>query len=410
MGGENMGWIQKFKEWREYRSEALTMEQLLLEAGVDMDTITKAQALNIPSVAGCVDIISNTIAMLPIHLYKEEDGQVSIVDDERVDLLNDDTKDTLDAYQFKKALIEDYLLSGVGYAYIRKDRNKVKSLHYVDNIAVSVTKNTDPIFKSCEILVNGKSYQPFEFIKLTRKTKDGVTGSGIVDEQNDMLAVAYLTLKYEKILLKTGGNKKGFLKAGKKLSDDALKALKTAWNNLYKDNTENVIILNDGVDFQEASSTSVEMQMNENKRTNSNEIAHLFNIPTGLWDGNENAYSNMVKLCIMPILKALETSLNKDLLLEIEKKKYYFAVDTKELLKGNMLERFKAWEIAVKNGWMQWDEIRYAEDLEAYGLPFMKLGLQDVLFNVKTREIYTPNTDKTTNMGKVGKGGEDDED
>jgi HK97 family phage portal protein len=390
-----------WKEYRAYEKRASEFEDLLLQAGVTTDTVTKQQALNIPSVAGCIEIISNTVAMIPIKLYQEIDGKVTEVVDNRVNLLNDDTKDTLDAYQFKKQLIEDYLLQGVGYAYINKQRNNVKSLHYVESINVSINKNVDPIFKSYEILVHGKTYRPFEFVKLTRKTVDGASGKGIIHENNDMLSVAYLTLKYEKILLKTGGNKKGFLKAQKKLGAEALTALKTAWNNLYKDNTDNVVVLNDGMDFQEASSTSVEMQMNENKITNASEICKLFNVPTRILDGmaSENEYHNFIKICILPILTAFETAINKDLLLESEKGSFYFAFDTKELLKGNMLQRYLAYELAIKNGFLQCDEIRFIENLEPYGLDFIKLGLQDVLYNIKTKEIYTPNTNQTTLMG-----------
>lgn len=395
-----MGLIQKWKEFREYNQRAQTLEEVLLQAGIGVDLVTKEQALNIPSVAGCVDLITNTVAMIPINMYKAVDGEVSVIDDNRVKLLNDDTKDTLDGFQFKKQLTEDYLLNGAGYAYINKHKNSVRSLNYVDNACVSINKNVDPIFKDYDILVNGTEYKPFEFIKLTRKTKDGATGKGIVAENNDILTVAYLTLKYEKVLLKTGGNKKGFLKAQKKLNEESLTALKTAWNNLYKDNTENVVVLNDGLEFKEASSTSVEMQLNENKRTNSAEICKLFNVPVGILEGNasENEYNNFMKICILPILKAIETALNKDLLLESEKDSFYFAFDTKELLKGNILQRFQAYEIAIRNGFMQWDEVRYIEDLEPYGLDFIKLGLQDVLYNPKTKQIYTPNTDKTSSM------------
>lgn len=403
-----MGLIQKWKEWRQYEQRAQTLEELILQAGIGVETVTKEQALNIPSVAGCVDIISNTVAMLPINLYQESDGKVTLIEDDvRVKLMNDDTKDTLDAYQFRKQIVEDVLLCGAGYAYVNKERNKVKSIHYVDHSVVSINKNTDPIHKSYDVLVAGNSYRDFEFIKLTRKTKDGATGRGIIQEHNDMLAVAYLTLKYEKILLKTGGNKKGFLKSQKKLSEEAMTALKTAWNNLYKNNTENVIVLNDGVDFLEASSTSVEMQMNENKRTNSAEVCKLFGVPVGLLEGNitDDEYLNYIKICILPLLKAFETALNKDLLLESEKDSYYFAFDTKDLMKGDMLKRYQAYEIAVKNGFLQWDEVRYLEDYEPYGLDFLKMGLQDVLFNPKTKEIYTPNTDKTSKMGSLSGGG-----
>ena len=41
------------------------------------------------------------------------------------------------------------------------------------------------------------------------------------------------------------------------------------------------------------------------------------------------------------------------------------------------------------------------EPIEAFN-DIIKLGLQDVLYNTKTNNIYTPNTDKTSNL----KGGE----
>ena len=60
--------------------------------------------------------------MIPIKLYREDitDGKRKTVEiaDHRCDLLNEDTKDTLDGAQFKKALVRDYLLTGNAYAYI----------------------------------------------------------------------------------------------------------------------------------------------------------------------------------------------------------------------------------------------------------------------------------------------------
>ena len=91
------------------------------------------QSINFPVVARCVNLISETVSMIPIKLYREEiaDGKRKTVEifDQRCDLLNEDTKDTLDGAQFKKALVRDYLLNGSAYAYINKQRNLVKSLH-----------------------------------------------------------------------------------------------------------------------------------------------------------------------------------------------------------------------------------------------------------------------------------------
>ena len=174
-----------------------TNEDVLLQALVGGSKVTKEDALNIPSLAACVDLISDTVASLPIKLYKENGKSVEEVKDNRVVLLNDETKDTLDGYQFKKALVTDYLLDGAGYAYINRKRNEVASLHYVENNQVSVMRGIDPIFKSYDIMIMGKKYRDFEFVKLARKTADGVTGKGVIDEHNKLLSVVYNTLIYE---------------------------------------------------------------------------------------------------------------------------------------------------------------------------------------------------------------------
>lgn len=50
---------------------------------------------------------------------------------------------------------------------------------------------------------------------------------------------------------------------------------------------------------------------------------------------------------------------------------------------------------------MQVDEVRYKEDLAPLGLRWIKLGLNDVRYNPETKQIYTPNTNKTGTMGET---------
>lgn len=134
------------------------------------------------------------------------------------------------------------------------------------------------------------------------------------------------------------------------------------------------------------------MQLNESKDSTSRAIQSLFGIPP---DFN---YEIFIKIAIVPILTAIECALNKDFLLEKEKKSYYFAFDTKEITKGDIKTRFEAYKTALDSNLMQIDEVRYMEDLEPLGLNFIKLGLQDVLYNPQTKEVYTPNTGQSTNI------------
>ena len=322
-------------------------------------------------------------------------------------MLNDETGDLLDAYQMKKAFIRDYLLNGNGYIYINRDKNTVKSLHYVEENRVTATQNVDPIFKKLDIIVNGAHYRDFDFIKITRNTVNGFTGRGIIQENHKILSVAYNSLNFEEALVKTGGNKKGFLKAKNRLTKDIIDDLKAAWKRLYANNEENVVILNDGLEFQEASNSSVEMQLNENKKTNSEEICKLFTMSIKVLNGtaSDQEQANFIKNCIIPILNAFAAAINKDLLLETEKGSYYYAFDCKELMKGDIEKLFKAYEVALRANFMQLDEVRYELDRKPLGFNYIKLGLQDVLLNPSTNEVYTPNTNATVNLSHM-KGGE----
>lgn len=409
-----MGWFNK----KEERADEAVVEEVspqvdnvLLEALLGRTSITKVEALNIPSVKSCVNFVADTVSMLPIKLYRENEGKAEEVrNDDRIKLLNDDTRDTLDSVQFWRALITDYFLGKGGYAYIKKKMNNIVSLHYVDEVSVNVNRNVDPIFKDYYLLVNGQTYKPFEFIKLLRNTKDGAEGIGIPEENKLLLSVAYNSLIYEETLVKKGGNKKGFLKSEKTLGEAAILALKQAWRNLYSNNSDNVVVLNKGLEFQEASNTSVEMQLNENKETNSAEICKIFNIPENIVKGTASAkeYSNAFKMAVMPVLKTIECALNRELLLEKEKSSFYFAFDTKEMLKGDIKERFEAYKTGIDANFLQIDEVRFMEDLPALGLKWIKLGLDSVLYDIETQTIYTPNTNQTNKIDNM-KGGEEDE-
>lgn len=407
-----MGWFTKKTEKRAVDAEEGGCDDPVLRALLSQKKITREEALNLPSFAGCVEFIANAVAMLPVKLYAEGDGGVKeVLDDRRTFLLNDETGDILDGFQLKKAIVKDYLLDGKGYMYINRHSNEVESLHYVDCQQVSVNSGADPIFKRCDILVNGSTYRDFEFVKLLRNTKDGATGNGIVADNQLALSVAYQTLIFEEKLVKAGGCRKGFLLSEKKLGDIAMDALKAAWKKLFSNSEENVIILNDGLKFQEAGNSSVEMQLNENKKTNSAELCKLFPLSQQLMEGEATGEEHVtsVKLAVMPVLAAFEAALNKDLLLESEKRKKYFAFDTKEMLKGDIVKRFEAYKTAVDGNFMQIDEIRFQEDLPKLGLDFIKLGLSDVLYFPKTKEIYTPNTDMVMNLTKLKGGDKQDE-
>jgi HK97 family phage portal protein len=357
--------------------------------------VTREDALSIPAVSGWVDFICNTFAQIPFKLYKEtvKDGKrvTEEVDDDRVAIINDDTRDKLDGFQFKKAICEDYLLGKGGYAFIGKTGNTFNALYYVKCDSVAVQKNEKAIYKDFTLMVDGQNYYDYRFIKLLRNTKDGASGTGLTEEISRALHTAFKRLCYDLDLSRTGGSRKGFIKSQKHLDEKSIKALKEAWEKYYAGNA-NTVILNDGMEFQEASNTSRENETNAKEITFNETLKNIFHIGA--------TYEETIKNAIMPIAVAFATALNRDFLLEKEKKSFYFAPDTKELYKGSLKERYDAYKIAIESGFKTRNEIRYMEDDDALeGLDVINLGLGDVLLNTNTGLIYTPNTNTMVKMG-----------
>ena len=381
------------------------VNDVLLKAMLKGEKIDKEKALSLPAVSSAVDRICNTIAMIPIKLYCEtidpETGKKKVEEvksDPRIKMLNVESGDTLDAFQMRKAWVQDYLLDKGGYLFIEKSKNKFKSLRYVDAENVTVNTNFDPIFKDITYMVHGKTYETFNFLTILRSTKNGGSSRSIISEVSSAIENAYQTLLYELGLVRTGGAKKGFITSQRKLGEKEIAMLKKAWANLYSNKSDNAIVLNEGMDFKEGSSTTVELQLNERKKTLQEEIDNIFH--------NKTNFDEFMKEAIMPILTAIKTALNKDFLLEKEKESFYFEFDTREISRGNIKERYEAYKVASETGWISKNEIRYLEDYDSIdGLDVITLNLANVVFDINTGKYYTPNTNALVDMeSKMGGG------
>lgn len=389
---------KKIKNKINLNDQSVELTDVLLSALLNNEKITREKALTLPAISGAVDFISGSIASMPVKLYKYKNGKVEEVQrDSRVRMLNGDTGNTLDGFQTKKAMVEDYLLGKGGYCFIQRDRqNIVTALKYIPDIDVTVWSNSDPMNRFVQFYVGVNKIYPWNMIKLLRNTKDGASGKGLTVEISKVLETAYSTLVYQLGLVKTGGNKKGFLQAERRLGQEEIDKLRYAWKRLYTNNTDNVMVLNNGIKFQESSNSSVEMQLNESKKTLQDEINGVFHI--------HSDFSLTFKEAIYPIIKAFETAINSTLLLEKEKKNFFFEFDTKEIVKASIKERFDAYKVAKDTGLMTINELRRMENLNYIeGMDVINVGLGAVLYDTNTGIYYTPNT------GQVTDGNEEEE-
>lgn len=365
--------------------------------------VTREKALSLPSVYANVELIANTIGNLEIKLYKENKGSVEEVkEDYRMLLLNDEANAFMTGDELKKAMVRDYLLEGNCYVYIEGQglSKENQKLHYIPTNQISLLLSPGAILKEVTVLIEGQTYDISQFMICTKNTLNGVEGKGIVAECNDILKQALDNMEYTSRTMGNGGVKRGVLQSTRRLTAEAIAELKKAWKRLYEKNND-CIVLNEGITYHELQQTGAEMQMIESKSAIDADICKLFNVPVNMFDSSIPAevWDAFVKLAITPILDKFEKVLNKCLLGTEEKGKYYFAFDTKQLNKGDIEKRFKAYEIALKNGFMTPSEVRFEEDLnEITTLNFVKLNLGDVLMDIASGSIYTPNTNTTVNQ------------
>lgn len=372
---------------KEVRSEESAFTEAIEGSRTLDSTITKVKALQIPSVSEVINFISGTVASLPVKMVVNGQEQ----SDYRTALLNRETGDLLDSYQFKKAFISDMLLTGGGYAFVKKKANTVTGLYYLMPEIVAISNGTDPVEKAVKIYINGKEYREWDIMRITRNSLNGVGGLGIVQENPILLNTMYSTMKYEYSTMSSGA-RRGFLTSEYKLDEDSMNALKRAWNKFTStDNNTDVMVMNKGIGFQSAQSTATENQLNQSKLENANALRSMLGI--------SDNYDSTFKKCFLPIIAQLESAYNKFLLLESEKDTHKFVIDCSEMLKTDTKTRYEAYKTALESGILQIDEVREMENIPPIGLDFVKLSLGDVLYNPQTKEIFTPNTGEQGKMG-----------
>lgn len=391
------------REKRSLENPAETPEGLadLLLSGTDMQA-SREEALTLPAVAACLQFITGAVSGMPVRMYRKmENGGKEEIDDYRTRLLNRETGDTLDAVQFKRALVIDYLLDGSGYAYVNWERNRVQSIHYVSHDYVSAVTNADPVFKEVTYWINGKKYDDYQILRILRDSDNGIEGHGILKENQALFSTMFKALKYEHSTIGSGA-KRGFLKSSKHLDAGILRSLRLAWAKLFSGDNS-VIVLNDGLDFQEIGTTATENQLVDNKTINNNSVYAAFGLPTGLFSDNPTSetYLQAIRTAVLPVARAIENALNKFMLLESEKGSLFFTLDSSAITEADTMTRYQCYEIGLKNSWLTVDDIRKKENMLPVGMDSIKLGLDAVLYNPKSGEIYTPNTGVKANVNET---------
>lgn len=370
--------------------------------------IKEEEVLKIPTVKSAVELISNSIAQLPIYLYKEdeEENVIKIKQDYRVGLLNEISNKYSTGNILKKKIVEDYLLYGKSYIY----KDEQGFLHNLSSKDI-----TEENFTADNITIGRKEYV-YNGISSTMLTEEQVieidsgTRGALVDS-SELFSIAIETLYFQKTLLDNSAIPTGILQSAARLTEPAIERLRKSWNALYNGsrNSGKTIILEEGLNYKPLALSPNDMQVNEINKHLVSEICRIFNIPESMLNSDANKYAsneqNLIQFlqnCLAPIISSIELSLAKEFLTDEEKQDgYYFRFDTSEILKTTEVEKITAITTALKSGIYSFNEARAKLDLHSVDDDYFVLGLGDVLKDSKTNKITVLNLGQNIDMSKT---------
>lgn len=375
-----------------------------------------ASVASIAEVAEYVDFICDTIASLQIKLYKKTDhGIVEVKGDLRVTALNVGTDNAnMDGYQFKKAMVRDYLLVGEGYAYIHKVGNVFSGLYYVPSNMVWARENKNyntltnrsytlvlnPLSPFGDEIQQKGEFDARNFLKFLRHSHNGVEGQGIVFELKQLFETMNKESRGLMDAISNPGVRSGICKLQTTLpqntKDDQISKIKEA---LADANLGNVGVVDSDVamewiddpDFYEVLATRC-TELHQRLR-------RLFKL--------DSSFEERIQENVIPVVKAFEAMLNFSLLKYDDWENYFFEFDTDELFNVDPQKRLNRYKISLDAGFKTRNEIRNAEKIgEKEGLDLIQCDLGKVMIN--GNKVIVPNTGTTIDVstGEVNNNGQ----
>lgn len=295
---------------------------------------TDYKATGLSAFFSAVNLISNSIAMLPIRVKQGN----TILPTSKADIFE---RGMLSKFMFMKMLIWDLLIHGEALAYIERDVNgEPIELVYCEHGSwtCQYVQNQRSIYYLINFIRQGKIY-PNDVIHLYSLSDNGVNGRAISNYAFQILKLAKSTDKAAQRYYSSGCAVQGALtiKGSRKGAKESARA---AFQRTHAgDNASGLVILDDDMTYTALGSNANDSQMLESRLFNVTEIARLFNIsPVLLGDLSKSSYGTVEQAqldfvihCLMPYITMIESEMSRKLF----KNGYKIDLDENYLLRGD---------------------------------------------------------------------------
>lgn len=346
-------------------------------------TVNERTALQTTAVYACVRILSETIASLPLHVYRyTEGGKAKDTEHVLYTLLHDEPNPDMTSFVFRETLMSHILIWGNAYSQILRDRSgQVIGLYPLlpDQMSVHRSEKGKLFYVYNRYEEDNPNFQEKGSIVLSQEEVlhipglgfDGLIGYSPIALAKNAVGMTLACEEYGASFFGNGANPGGVLEHPGILKDPA--KVRDSWNAVYQGtrNAHKVAVLEEGMSYKQIGIPPEEAQFLETRKFQINEIARLFRIPPHMvGDLEKSSFSNIeqqslefVKYTLDPWVVRFEQALKKSLLLPEEKKTHFIKFNVDGLLRGDYQSRMNGYAIGRQNGWLSTNDIRELEEL-----------------------------------------------
>lgn len=357
------------------------------------ERVTVQKALTLVPVWAAVRIISEQIAMLPLKVYREIDGEkTEAVDTPRWRLLHDMPNANTPAGRFWATVSVHLLLWG--NAFIKKNRTNdvvVDELFLLRPADVTVLWNPVTGEKKFRYVpqiagITPETFDESEVLHIFGMSLDGVVGESVISHCAASIGAALARDRYEGAFYNRGATLSGVLQADGVVSDQARKnivgSFASGFGGARGTKAGGTPLLEEGIEFKPISSPMRDMEFVAAQQLTRTDIAVMFQLPPNALGGSSGdslTYStveleqqHIALHAVAPITTTIEQFVTHDPGI-LPQNIFSCAFTLDAMMRADSKTRAEVYALALGTdkapGWMTNEEVRRRENLSPAKLP-----------------------------------------
>jgi HK97 family phage portal protein len=349
------------------------------------EQVDEKAAMQIPTVYACVRLLAESIAALPLHLYRVTDdngNKEKARDHPLYKILYRQPNPEMTSFVFWETLMTHLLLWGNAYAQIVRDgKNTVLGLYPLlpENVEVDRDESGELyyIYHAYTDEVPGEQnkdiyFRRDEIFHVPGLGFNGLIGFSPIAMMKNSLGTSIAVDRYGSSFFKNGAQPSGVLEHPGVIKDP--NRVRDNWEAAYGGaaNAHRVAVLEEGMTYKPISLPPEDSQFLETKQFSVTEICRIFRVPPHLvadlsratFSNIEYQSLNFVMHSLTPWIVRIEQGIIKDLLLEEEQDTYFPKFNVDGLLRGDYQSRMNGYATGISNGFLSPNDIHRLENMD----------------------------------------------